>query len=59
MCQIHWVISSMDDNTQLCSCVLILPSLLILDHGHILRNQKRIREIYFLTPKTQCFQVET
>lgn len=57
MRQIYWVISSMDDNTQLCSYVLILLSLLILDHGHIFRNQKRIREIYFSDPKTQCFQV--
>lgn len=57
MCQIYWVISLMDDNTQLCSYVLILLSLLILDHGHVLRNQKGIIEIYFLTRKTQCFQV--
>lgn len=57
MCQIYWVISLMDDNTQLSSYVLILLSLLILDYRHILRNQNRIREIYFLTPETQCFQV--
>ena len=47
----------MDDNTQLCSSALMLLSLLILDYGHILRNQKRIRGIYFLTPETQYFQV--
>lgn len=51
MGQMYWVISLMDDNTQLCSYVLILLSLLILDHEHILRNQKGTREIYFLTPK--------